>query len=118
MGRLLQVAVAVSVPPTPPPLVVSEQLPACGDSLIAGTALLILPALPSRGNSMVEAARVTSAVVPGFTLTTAGLLLEGVTVASSRETVSAAESLLPSTRGVLLVKTAEIVWLPWPRVIP
>src|ERR1043166_728786 len=117
-GTLVKRHLAVSVPPTPPPLTVAVWFklppgPTGTQVMVTGTASELSPALPSDSSAM-SASSVTEAAVPPGELTGAakGLDGEGVTVASSRLISSVLEPLLGSTPDLELVNSARIEWLP------
>jgi hypothetical protein len=100
-GTFDRVTHAVKVPPTPPPLVVAvkgpivEPGPTGTRVNVTGTALEMLPALPSF-TSLIDAQSVIGpAVPPGeFTCTIIGFEADGVMRAVSLETVNVLDPLL------------------------
>src|SRR5262249_35698276 len=100
-GTLVNVTQALSVPPMPPPVVVAVRVivepGATGVRVnVTGVASEMSPRLSSFV-SLIAAHRVIGPAVPAavLTLTDSGFEADGVTMASSLETVSAPEPPLP-----------------------
>src|SRR5215510_9482698 len=101
-GTAPSVTQAVSVPPTPPPLVVAVCVIAGAPGVtgvkvnVTGVASEISPGLPSLASLIVAQRVIGPAVPPGeLTLTEVGFESDGVTMASSFSAVSVLEPLLP-----------------------
>src|SRR5215510_11468519 len=101
-GTLASVTQAVSVPPTPPPLVAAVCVIAGAPGVtgvkvnVTGVASEMSPGLPSPASLIVAQRVIGPAVPPGeLTLTEVGFESDGVTTASSLATVSVPEPTLP-----------------------
>src|SRR5215213_1217072 len=113
---------AVRVAPTPPPLKTAAgemvEPPLMGTTLTVTLVMLVVsPGLPSLTSFISKQSVIGPPVPPGeFTLTANGFAAAGLTVASSRDTVSVPVLLLLRNALLVLLKAAVIVCGPAGRV--